>query len=370
MQKNVEPVKIPSCVNAVKYFSNESVLVYSTIEDDTSRILRKFTFCDSISEVLSVKSENTYYIADTDNYCVYAVSIIDECLCITGFNEFEKKFVLETCQEDIIEAYYRYGIFFIETVEERYDCEQNKRLYMIDLFSNEILQIRNKECLESYHVPYILKSNENIKILVEDAKIFPYELRELESCAGYDFVSNKVLAISMDEFVKSVKGQESMPWEVIISRDEWNFDYVQVLKVQENTIIVACRDEIKNCTRVRWLDIETGHVNKDVVFCCEITDVLKKNGIVIAYVSWTEKKLAVYDSSGKLISEIFTDEFYKNNNNLELNSIITIVDEKLIFDARDYKTDDEKQIRVLYDVLKKEYTVYYAPFIMYNGDCY
>lgn len=370
MQKNVHPVEIPLCVNAVKHFSNESVLVYSTLEDDASKILRKFTFCDSTSEVLSVKSENTYYIADTDNYCVYAISVIDKYLHITGFDEFEKKFVLETCQEDIIEAYYRYGIFFIETIEERYNCEQKKRLYMIDLFSNEMLQIRNKECLESYHVPYILKSNETIKILVEDAKIFPYELRELESCAEYDYVSNKVLAISMDEFVRAENGQESMPWEVIISRDEWNFDYVQVLEVQKSTIIVACRDEIKNCTRVRWLDIETGHISKDVGFCCDITDVLKKNDVVIAYVSDSEKKLAVYDSDGKLIDEIFPDEFYKNNNNLELNGIITIVDEKLIFDARDYKTDDERQIRVLYDVLGKKYTVYYVPFIMYNGECY
>lgn len=91
---------------------------------------------------------------------------------------------------------------------------------------------------------------------------------------------------------------------------------------------------------------------------------------MIAYVSWTESKLAVYDLKGNLFSEIHTDDFYKNNEEIELNSIVSIVNENIIFDATDYSMENEKQIRVLYNVAEKAYKVYNSSFVMDNGECY
>lgn len=113
MQKNVHPIEIPLCINAIKYFNNESELVYSTLEDDASKILRKFTFCDSTSEVLSVNSENTYYIADTDNYCVYAISVIDKYLYITDFHELKKSLYWKHIRKISLRLIIDMGLFLL-----------------------------------------------------------------------------------------------------------------------------------------------------------------------------------------------------------------------------------------------------------------
>lgn len=83
------------------------------------------------------------------------------------------------------------------------------------------------------------------------------------------------------------------------------------------------------------------------------------------------------------IVDLFSDKILqvKNKESLEsyhmpyiLNSNgkikVLVEDAKIMFDTTDYSTDDEKQIRVLYDVQEKIYKVYDAPFVMYSGECY
>ncbi len=365
MQKSIEPVDIPLCVSATKYLGNDNMFVYSTIENNASRELRKLTFGKSVNETMFVGSENTFYIADDDKSCVYAISIIEQCLHITDFENYKRSFLLETCHEEIVEVYYKYGILFFKTVEEKSDGEQIKHLYMVDLVTDKILQVRNKIVLESYHMPYILNSNGNIRIVVEGAKIFPYELSEIRTGVEKDFGVNNVLVVSIDEFVMAEEKQESIPFDKAFDK-ELTSDYMQVLTTLDSIIILAFVDNEKKSTRVRWVNIESGYVEKDVVLPCRITDILYEKDVIIAYISWTEKVIAIYEPEGDLVSEVFTDELCGGNENLEINSIITIVDKKIVFDAKDYSGENEAQVRVLYDIFEKKYILYRSPFVIYR----
>ena len=370
MQKELQPVQIPLSVNATKHFANNSILVYSTVEDDASKILKKFNFGEKEIEILAVNSENAKYIEDTDQNIVYVVDIIGHYLFITQFEHFQNKYELETCREVVAEVYCKYGIFFVKTVEETCDGEQDVRLYMVDLRSNKILQIQNRESLESYHMPYLLKCSGDLKILVEEASVFPCELKELNACEKLGFYSNKVLVVSCEHFIEAVEKHKEISWEQIISYDEEKGCYVQVLATQDNEVILTCTDENQKHTKAMWINVETKNLAKKVNFNCEITDVLQNNNVVVGYASWTDEILEVYDLEGDLVSGIYLDEFYRENDTLELNDIVALTNEKIIFDATDYGEVDERQIRVVYDLAEKKYQVYYAPFVMCGRECY
>ena len=85
----------------------------------------------------------------------------------------------------------------------------------------------------------------------------------------------------------------------------------------------------------------------------------------------SKEQINIYNLQGDVISNLNYSILTNENDEIELNEILSILDDRyVIFHAADYSTDDEKQIRVIYDMLKRIYKVYYAPFLMYCGKYY
>jgi len=215
-------------------------------------------------------------------------------------------------------------------------------------------------------MPYILNDDGDIKIVVEEVKIFPYELSEVSAYGEKNFGVNNVLIVSLDEFITAEEKQENVPWVKLFSCNEGDRGYVRVLTTLRSILIIAFVDNTNKCSRIQWINSENGYVVKDVVLPCRITEVLQEKNVITAYISWNVNSIAVYNTEGNLICEISTDEFNGGNENLEINRIIAVVDGTIVFDAKDYGDDKDTQVRVLYDVPGEKYVLYHSPFVIYR----
>lgn len=88
---------------------------------------------------------------------------------------------------------------------------------------------------------------------------------------------------------------------------------------------------------------------------------------------WNGSKeiIDLYNNQGEFICNIDYSLLKNQNSEIELDGILSILDEKyVVFDATDYAEDESYQCRVIYDMLNDQFLVYDNSYLEFDGLIY
>ena len=88
---------------------------------------------------------------------------------------------------------------------------------------------------------------------------------------------------------------------------------------------------------------------------------------------WNSSKeiIDIYNDQGEIISNIDYSALMNENDEIELNEVLSILDERyVVFDATDYSGDVSYQCRVVYDITNNQFMLCNNSYIEFEGLIY
>ncbi len=318
-----------------------------------------------ISEI----ENDTFVSVDLKKEIFYCFRIENKSLIISCIPD-GLKFIYDLSGEgeEIVGVVAGNNYIICETIKEHNDDEQVINFYIIDLKNNRIIQTQNKWLIESYHLPYITFYKDKEVLIIENASVYPYELDE--ACHANDFsFKNDIAYLDIQKFISSASEEEITEWNVLDS----NYDpdtYLQVLKIKDNYLFYS-RKKFNEGFGLYLYDIENKK-SKHILDCAEKIDGIIINDLNEIYIynrDWKDEKVRILNNTGELFVCISLNDYKDELGDIELHSIIAVLDEKyIVFDASEYdNNDDEIQIRMVFDKTINEFCRYSSALIKYKN---
>lgn len=324
-----------------------------------------------ILETVTVFSRDVCFICNDSHTNAYAIEIDEGQLKLTVLPEQnEHLFELSGTDEFVIGLTIANHSLLVKTCQDLSDDSQKINMYYIDIKTDRIMLCNDNILNKSYHMPYISICGGKEYMIAESAVIYPYEIDEARKNTSFIY-KNDILAVSLRRLMEAVSKNKELKWNVICSAKEGY--YVNILQVNGSHIwfLETTADETK--TNIVKYDLINGSTEINLSAENRIDKAVFNENKLLCMYRWNSSKklINIYNAQGNIVSNLNYSILTNENDKIELNEILSILDDRyVIFHAADYSTDDEKQIRVIYDMLKRIYKVYYAPFLMYCGKYY
>lgn len=324
-----------------------------------------------ILETITVFSKDVCFICNGSHTNIYVIEIDEKQLKLTVLPEQnEHLFELSDTDEFVIGLAIGKQSLLVKTCQDLSDDSQKINMYYIDTKTDWIMLCNNNILNNSYHMPYISICGDEEYIIAESAVIYPYEIDGARKNTSFIY-KNDILAVSLRGAMEAVSKNEEPKWNAIRSAKEGY--YVNILQVNGSHIwsLETTADETE--TNIVKYDLSNGLTETNLYVENRIDKAIFNEDKLLCMYKWNSGKnlIDIYNAQGDIICNFNYSILTNENDGIELNEILSILDNRyVIFDAQDYSTDDAKQLRVIYDMLKKIYKVYYAPFVMYSGECY
>lgn len=324
-----------------------------------------------ILETITAFSRDVRFICNDSHTNAYAIEIDEKQLKLTVLPEQnEHLFELSGTDEFVIGLAMGNHSLLVKTCQDLSDDSQKIHMYHIDTMTDRIMLCHDNILNKSYHMPYISICCDEEYMIAESAVIYPYEIDEARKNTSFIY-KNDILAVSLRRLMEAASKNEDLKWNVICSAKEGY--YVNILQVNGSHIwfLETTADETK--TNIVKYDLSNGLTEINLYVENRIDKAVFNEDKLLCMYKWnsSEELIHIYNAQGDIVSNLNYSILTNENDEIELNEILSILDNRyVIFHAADYRTGNEKQIRVIYDMLKKIYQVYDAPFVMYCGECY
>lgn len=331
----------------------------------------KFFFCQQngkLLEEIAVFSMDTHFICNALYTNIYAIEIIEEQLKINSILEQKEYFFkLSSVDEFIIGLTAGQHSLLIKTCRDLSDDEQEIKMYYIDVKAEKIIFCDDVLMKESYHMPYISTCGDEEFVLVESAVIDPYEIDEAKKNTSFIY-NNDILTLRLQELRKPTTKNGNLKWNVIFSAKEGY--YITLLQVKGAYLwfLETTVDETK--TNIVKYNLNNDLVENSLYVEDRIDKVVFNGNNLLCMYKWNSSKeiIDIYSDQGVIVSQIDYSSLMNQNNEIELNEVLAILDERyIIFDATDYSSDESYQCRVIYDIINNQFMLYNNPYVQFNG---
>ncbi len=340
------------CIS-VKFY-NLKGKIYSLVQKAEKFIFRQENV-DMPGECVVFPERTQFACNDTK---IYAIENNEKNLKITILPEKKELFYeLSDADESIIGETAGNDSLIIRSCRDVSDYEQEVKMYYIDINADKMIMFKDSSLEMSYRMPYISVFEGKEYILAENSKIEPYELDEARQ-GNVETFDNDILILPFDKFKESVVKDEKLKWDILLTAKEGFF--VIVLKVTKSYVwfLETIADETK--TNIIKYDFIKGAAVINFSIDNRIDDGIFNEENLLYLYKWNGCKeiIDIYDNQGASFASIDYSEFIGKNEDLELEEIVSVSDERYVtFVASDYSEDEPYQCRVEYDIIDKKFTV-------------
>lgn len=300
-------------------------------------------------------------LEDIGSLRIFSVYVNGEFCIVEDISSDEQmRIPLIDSSESVISASGNYGYIFIKIALEQAE-EQTFRLMLVDFKQKKYVQITNETITNSYKLPYIVKQNKTIFAIIEDSDVFPYEISELAK-VNSQLCKNRIVSTDIENLLSSI-GNDGIPFYEIMNCQNAFQNYIQIMQVNRNTMLVSIGDNDNMVTGIACIDFTGQKIADTVNVNDKVWGVVEDANYNIYYVSWKKDIVVLYNSSGSLIAKIELDKLYSDVPYIECNKLINVFDSSAVFDATDYSGNAALQIRVTFDFLTGHFSVIKNSFI-------
>jgi hypothetical protein len=342
---------------------------YSIVETESS-----FCFCQQNGEMLekiAFFSRDAHFVCNNLYTSVYVIEIIEKQLKINILPEQKESFFeLSNADEFVIGLTAGKHSVLIKTCRDLSDDEQEINLYYVDLKTGEIIICNDNIMKKSYHMPYISTCGDKEYILVESAVIDPDEIYEAQNNTSF-ICNNEILTLWLQGLIQSSPKNEELRWNMIFSAKEGH--YITLLKASGSYLWVSetAVDETK--TNIVKYDLSKGSVEFNLYVEDRIDKAVFEGHKLLCMYKWNSSKeiVDIFSAQGELVSHIDYSSLTNEHDEIELNEVLTFLDERyVIFDATDYSGDESYQCRVVYDIINNQFMLKNHSYVEFNGLIY
>lgn len=324
-----------------------------------------------ILETITVFSREACFICNDPRTNVYAIEIDLERLKVTVLPERkEHLFALSGTEEFVIGLAAGNRSLLVKTCQDLSDDSQKINMYYIDTKTDRIMLCNDMILKESYHMPYISVCGDEEYILVESAIIDPYEIDEARKNTSFLY-KNDILAVSLHRLREAIAKNEDIKWNVVYSAQKEH--YVTLLHVNGSHIwfLEITVDETK--TNIVSYDLSKGLTNHNLYVENRIDRAVFNEDKLLCMYHWngSGEMIDIYNAQGNLVSHLDYSAFTNENDEIELEEIISVLDDRyVIFHATDYSSDESYQCRVIYNIANHQFMICYSAHIEFKGTIY
>ncbi len=300
-----------------------------------------------------------------DNVCndlkqnIYAIEIIEKQLKITLLPEAKEHFFeLSGTDEFIIGQTAGNHSVLIKTCQDISDDKQEINMYYVDVKTDKIMFCEDVIMKGSYHMPYISNCGDEEYILVESAVIDPYEIDEAKKDTSCVY-NNDILTLRLRKLIESVSKNEELRWDVILSAKEGY--YITVLQVNGPYIWFSETTVDETETNIVKYNLSNGIIEANLNIKNRIDKAVFNGDKLLCLYKWNSSKeiIDIYNDQGASISRIDYSPLMKEQYEIELDEVLSILDERyVVFDATDYSGDESYQCRVVYDITNNQFMIH------------
>lgn len=322
-------------------------------------------------ESITVFSRDALFLCNDSRTNVYAIEIIEEQLKITVLPEQnEHIFELSSADEFVIGLSVGNHSLLIKTCRDLSDDGQKINMYFIDTKKDRIMLCNDIVLNKSYNMPYISICGDEEYISAESAEIYPYEIDEAKNNTSFMY-KNDILTVRLRSLMEAISKNEELKWNVIFSAKEGY--YVNILRVNGPHIwyLETTVDETK--TNIVKYDLSNGLIESNLFVENRIDKAVFNEDKLLCMYKWNSSKemIDIYNDQGEIISNLDYSALMIENGEIELNDILSILDEEyVVFDATDYSEDESYQCRVVYDITNNQFMICNNSYIEFKGLIY
>lgn len=243
--------------------------------------------------------------------------------------------------------------FLIKTCQDLSDDKQKINMYYVDIKTDRIMVCNDTILNESYHMPYISICDEKEYILAESAVIYPYEIEEASKNTSFTY-KNDIVMVSLQELEEMISRNEELRWNALFSAKEGY--YINILQVYGPYVWFSeiTVDETKS--NIRKYNLSSGLIETNLCVENRIDRVIFDEDRLLCMYKWNSGKeiIDIYNSQGQIIVRLDYSALINENDEIELDEILTILDERyIVFSATDYSKDESYSCRIVYDTANK-----------------
>ena len=342
---------------------------YSVVETENNFFFGRQN--GDILETIIAFSSDARFLCNDLHTNVYAIEIVKEQLKITVLPEQnEHLFELSSAEEFVIGLAVGNHSLLIKTCRNLSDDSQKINMYYVDTKTDRIMLCNDIVLNKSYHMPYISICGDEELISAESAVIYPYEIDEAKKNTSFVY-KNDILTIHLRRLVEAISKNEELRWNVIFTAKEGY--YVNILQVNGSHIwfLETTVDETK--TNIMKYNLSNGLIETNLFVENRIDKaVFNKDELLYMY-KWNGSKeiIDIYNAQGEIISNLDYSALMNVNDEIELNEILSILDERyVVFNATDYSKDESYQCRVVYDITDNQFTICNNSYMEFKGLIY
>lgn len=325
---------------------------------------------DTLEKIAEFSGE-VHFVCNVINTNVYAIEIKEDKLKVTVLPEKDVHlYKLSGEGEFVIGLAAGNNSLLVRTCQDLSDDSQKNNMYFIDT-RTDVISVCNDTILnESYNMPYISIFDDEEFIVAESAVIYPYEINEARQNTSYIY-KNDILMTSLKNLITTTLKNENPIWNVIRSAKDGCF--IQILNVNDSYIWFLETDMKETQTNIIKYNLRNGLDEINIYVKDRIDKAIFSNHKLLCMYKWNSNKeiTDIYNNKGNRITNIDYSGLTKENDAIELNEIISILDDKyVIFNATDYSSDESYQCRVVYDITTNNFLVYNNFYIEYGDSIY
>lgn len=342
---------------------------YSIVETEN-----KFFFCrqnGDMLEKIAVLSTDTHFVCNYLHTNIYAIEIIEKQLKVTILPETKEHFFeLSSADEFVIGLTAGNHSALIKTCRDLSDDGQEINMYYVDVKTDKIMFCDDIIMKESYRMPYISIYGDEEYILAESAVIDPYEIGEAKKNTSFVY-DNDILTLRLRKLMESVSKNEELRWDVILSAKEGH--YITLLRVKGSHIWFSETTVDETKTNIVKYDLSNGLTEINLYVENRIDKAVFNEDKLLCMYKWNSSKeiIDIYNDQGVSISHIDYSSLINEHDEIELNEVLSILDEQyVVFDATDYSGDESYQCRVVYDITNNQFMIRNNSYIEFKGLIY
>jgi len=311
------------------------------------------------SEELSVT-----YVGDISTNQLYRCFISKGSFEFSSLQDKEQyRFSLLSEKETVSFVNVEENTLFLKTHNFSNNGDTIYQTYLYDIDANEFYVVEDDLLNEAVYLPCIISKNNKQYFAFESSKFSSYEIPEIRMKFNADIATNMVLYCELAAIYEEILQKRNIAWnKVDMCKSE---GYIHFLGVAEENLIILNVDPTKKESKINTRSVE-GNIVSSVTIPQVIRWYIK--GSQYVYVSWENDVVNLFDSSGKLIgAPINTLSVHSKDGDIELNEVVGITENEVVFGATNHIDGRLTQMRVTFDIADGNSSVYNASFLYCKG---
>ena len=325
--------------------------------------------CDTLkkdSKLLYTCPHDTIILEDIKYSCVFSIYVNGSFCIIENILSSEiMQIPLIDANESVVAAKGNLGYIFLRiTLDDT--TGQTSRVLLVDFKGKVFKQIESDIIVKSYTLPYIAEQDGSALAIIEDSVIFPYENFEL-SKANIDLCKNSIFSTDVGNFFSHDTTQDIAFCEIMACKSSFE-EYIQILQIQKDTILVSKGDVKQHSTEIMCIDFEGKKKGNTICIPDMAWDILEDVNGNLQIVAWKGNNISLYDSNGHIAAVINLDTLYSETPNIECDKVIGMVGKKcVILNATDYNGEEAVQVRVIFDMITESFFIARSSLVELNN---